>query len=226
MRLTSVILGLGVLVGISVSSSLAAPSLTFFSGRSAFETANSGLSVEDFEEGRIAGAQGDAISGSLSSSSQNSVFSAGEILQGVSFSSSPSGAGLFLAKPGYGNLPSKALSVFDVDDSMQISFAQGAGAVGLDLFALNVASPFELNIYGAAGLLGSVNVNARGDGLPVFFGVSSTAPITRLSIDSLGGPLEFVDNVAFSPVPEPGVASFLAMGGVLAMVWKRRTVRK
>lgn len=222
MRLTFVLLGIGLFTAVSVSSAVAAPSLTFFSGRSAFETANPGLAVEDFEEGRITGLQGEAFSGPLSSSSQNNVFSAGEILQGVSFSSSPSAAGLFLAKPGYGNLPTKALSVFDVEDSMQISFAQGAGAVGLDLFALSIASPFELNIYGVDGLLGSVNVNARADGVPVFFGVSSTAPITRLSIDSLGGPLEFIDNLAFSPVPEPGATTLFGLGGTLLWLWRRR----
>jgi hypothetical protein len=222
MRLTSVILGLGLLVSGSISSSLAAPSLSFFSGRSAFETANPGLPTENFEEGRIAGLQGDAVSGPLSSTSQNNVFSAGEILPGVSFSSSPSGAGLFLAKPGYGNLPSKALSVFDVEDSMEIHFGQGALAVGLDLFALNLASPFELNIYGAEGLLGTASVNARADGVPSFFGVSSSSAITRLSIDSLGGPLEFVDNVSFSPVPEPSVISFVALSGLLGLMWRRK----
>lgn len=222
MRFKNIMVGIGLLALIPLSPAMAAPSLSFFSGRSAFETANPGLPVEDFEEGRIAGLQGEALSGPLSSTSQNAVFSSGEILSGINFSSSPSAQGLFLAKPGYANLPSKALSVFDVDDSMEVGFGQGTLAVGLDLFALNIASPFELSIYGFEGLLGTASVNVRADGLPVFFGVSSSVAITRLSIDSLGGPLEFVDNVSFSPVPEPGTALFSTMAGLVALVWTRK----
>jgi hypothetical protein len=224
MRLNTLLASLGLLVTLSLSVAGAAPSLSYFNARSSFNTANPNLPVEDFEEGRISGVQGDSFNAPLSSASLNSVFLSGEILPGVTFNNSPgaSAGGLFLAKPGFAHLFSKALSVADPSDNLEILFGQGTTAVGLDFFALNTSSSFDLNIYGAAGLLGTASVTARTDGTPVFFGVSSSDPITRLSIDTMGGPLELIDNVAFSPVPEPSCLVLVGLAGGMILVRTRR----
>ncbi|MDB6030647.1 MAG: protein sorting domain, cyanobacterial subclass [Verrucomicrobiales bacterium] len=224
MRLNTLLARLGLLAALSFSGAGAAPSLSYYNARSSFNTANPNLPVEDFEEGRVSGVQGEIFNAPLSSASLNSVFLSGEILPGVTFNNSPgaSAGGLFLAKPGYAHLFSKALSVADPSDNLEILFSQRTMAVGLDFFALNSSSSFDLNIYGAAGLLGTASVTARTDGVPFFFGVSSTDPITRLSIDTLGGPLELIDNVAFSSVPEPSCFVLLGLVGVLILVRTRR----
>jgi hypothetical protein len=228
MRLNLLLTGTGLMAAWTLSAAAIAPSLTYFNARSSFNTAHPNLPVEDFEEGRISGVQGEIFDAPLSSASLNSVFLSGEILPGVTFNNSPgaSAGGLFLAKPGYANLFSKALSVTDPSDNLEILFSQGTTAVGLDFFALNNSSSFDLNIYGAAGLLGTASVTARTDGVPVFFGVSSAAPITRLSIDMLGGPMELIDNVTFSSVPEPSCVVFGCLAGGMILVRNRRqTVR-
>jgi hypothetical protein len=224
MRLNILFAAVCLMAAWTFSAAGAAPSLNYFNARSSFDSSNPGLLIEDFEEGRISGSQGDTFNAPLSSTSLNSVFLPGEILPGVTFNNSPgaSAGGLLLAKPGYAHLPSQALSVADPSDNLEILFGQGTTSVGLDFFALNNASGFDVNIYGAAGLLGTASITARADGVPVFFGVSSTAPITRLSIDVLGGSTEFIDNVAFSTVPEPSSLTFLGLAGSLAFIRKRR----
>ena len=207
----------------------AAP-LTFFTTHAAFNTAFPGLPVEDFEEGRLVGAAGEIINPPLSSASSNNVFRAGEIRPGMLFQDNPGPSvpgGLFLNRSGFRGVPSKTLSANSHADSLDIFFTLPALTAEMDLYAvdlvtMNVTYTLNLSIYGNGGLLGTRSLSARTDGVPVFFGVTAGEAITRINVDSTQDIAEFVDNVGFSPVPEPSALALLGGAGMALWTWLRR----
>ncbi len=184
-----------------------APVLNYFGSRLAFGNAYPGLAVEDFEEGTP-----DTNFGSpLDSTTNNAIFSPGDILPGVSFSADP-GSSLDL------RLRQLATTiVFSTPSAAQrllIDFPGGAQAVGMDVYQFNAAGDVILETFGQSGLLGTTRVET--DQAGAFFGVESLGePITRIRIDDTDI-LPGIDDVAFAPEPASlslGLASLAALAG-------------
>jgi len=181
--------------------------LHYFGSRLAFDSAYPGLAVEDFEEGT----PDTNFDSPLDSTTNNAVFSPGDILPGVSFSTDFSSS-LDL------RLRQLATTiVFSTPSSLRrllIDFPGGAQAVGMDVFQFNAAGDVILETFGASGLLGTTRVETSQDG--AFFGVESLGePITQIRIDDTDI-LPGIDDVEFAPEPESlalAVAALAALAG-------------
>jgi hypothetical protein len=195
--------------------------LTFFSTRTAFNTAFPGLPVEGFEKARIGLGGAAVIANPLDKTTNNTVFHTGEILDGLRVSSSGSHGGqelgLLAPNPIIGNTTVTPYNNFG-GDSLDLTFYNNnVTSVGFDVLDAIVSNvPTKITIFGIGGvLLGTSTVNDSASGS--FFGVSSTNVISRIDVLS-SGPIPIfriigVDNVAFTrsgtAVPEPNGAALL-----------------
>jgi hypothetical protein len=189
----------------------AGATLEFYSDRVTFNAVNPGLPVEDFEEGNIQIGGLVGVPAPLDSSSNNGVFSPGNILDGVRFEDNPGPDtvpfGFVLIGSDYllFPMPSKTLFTNTFTDTLDIFFdGSDVAAVGMDVFSIILPSQVVISIYGEGNLLLGSFVTGLLDGTPTFFGVSSDAGlITRINLASTGGQMEGIDDIAFgTPVPD------------------------
>jgi hypothetical protein len=211
--------------------------LITFTSAAAFTTANPGLAVEGFQNANTSNTT--TFTGPVNNSTNNAVFSPGDILPGVSLTDSPGpdGDALYLAAAGQSANPTLALgSNLPITDAMDIFLNPGVSAVGFDIFQnggggsqSGVPQSYSVSVYGTAGLLGTFPTTVQ-SGQPGFFGVQSTADaITRVSLLS---PTQFevVDNVRFggaaqTPIPEP-MSMFLLGTGLVGGAVRRYRQRQ
>lgn len=201
--------------------------LTFYSSRLMFDAAAPGLSVEGFESANVASGTYAGESSPISATTNDSIFSTGSILPGLTISNL--GAGNVPGLVVYGDdsiwFGTKCVGNNWFGDTLELSFGPGVNAVGTDLFAatspgLTLAGDFQVDVYSGASLLGS-RITSESRGGFGFTGVTSTTPITSIRLlYTTDDASTFVDNVAFGPVPEPSV--FVAMAGGLWMLKRRR----
>ena len=198
---------------------LAAPAqaaLIFFDNRADFELA-SGLSgiTEDFEEANVGPGGFPEISGPLDATTDNGIFSAGDIAAGLSISSS--GGGNRVAVLGDGFLgPSTRVGAERFSDLVIISLNPAVTAIGFDLFATR-DSTFGIELFDAVGgALGATSVTGVNGTTPTFFGViSDMGAIGQLAF---GVPFvgELIDNITFgnavAQLPEPGSLTLFGLG--------------
>ncbi len=178
--------------------------LTYYSSRAGFDAAEPALPVEDFQPITDPG----LVSAPLSSSKNNIDFPAGNILPGITFTTS--GADLYVFDG--------ALSTFMFEQTLALKFAPGVTAVGLDWFG-STGSPgggkagnFTARMFDGATLLGSHRVSEPAN-TTGFFGVSSTTDITKIDITfqatcstpgcDPGDANPFIDNIAFGALGAP-----------------------
>jgi hypothetical protein len=182
------------------------------------------------------------IANPLDSATNNSVFSAGSILPGLTIMSSAnhSGQDLGVAAPTVFGNPEIAVYNNFGGDSLLTSFAPPVTAVGMGLLNPD-GTTVTFSIKGPGGsLLGSQDVTVNAAGPPTFFGVIATGGDQIGQIELLGQPLsggaslEFagIDRIVFgtASVPEPAGIVLLGIGVVLpaALGWRgqgRRTGR-
>src|SRR5262245_25143573 len=190
--------------------------LVIYSDRATFDAANPGLPIETFEEGNVDPQTTRGLFPPLDSTTNDSTFSPGDILPSVSFDVSPPGT-LAIYGTGTFGLHIKTIAAGTFTSGLDIVFAEGASAVGFDVFNVEFStSPITISIFGESGLLGQESVPALDNSNPDFFGVSSDMePITRINLldaENLFQGVEGVDNVAFNIVPEPSTALLLMLG--------------
>ena len=217
----------------------ASAQLTFYTDRTAFDAANPGLPVEDFEEAAVAAGGVNGETGPLSSATDNSSFDPGDILPGVSLDGVGGGATMFVGGANFfGAGESKTVGVDFFSDVLEIVFGPGVSALGFDFFGAfggdAVSGTWDIDVFGSGGLLGSTQVSTSDQDLIGFFGVDSAGDlITSIRMDATGGsagPGEAIDNLAFGsprnggePIPAPAaLPAGLALLGLVAARRRRR----
>lgn len=115
-----------------------------------------------------------------------------------------------------------------------IDFAAGVTQLGFDLQDFPVVGNFQIEVFNGDTSLGTFSVlDIAGDGLPAFFGVSTSGGdvITRVVITGFTanyaiGPVSFVNASAPAEVPEPATLLLLGTGvaGAFAAARRRRAV--
>jgi hypothetical protein len=206
--------------------------LTYYLSRAGFNAAEPGLPLEDFQPTTDPG----LIAAPLSSSTNNIDFPAGNILSGITFSTS--GGDLYVFDG--------ALSTFMFERTLILDFAPGANAVGLRWFG-STGSPgggkagtFTARMFNGATLVGAHHLSEPAN-IAGFFGVSSTTDITKIDITfqatcstpgcDPGDANPFIDNIAFgafgapaSPAAVPEPSSFmLILSACIGFGFMRRT---
>ena len=209
----------GILVtGLFAASANAAP--VFFSDRTTFDNEAGPLSgFEDFEEANLGMVD---QPGPWDSTTDDAIFSPGEIVEGVAFDSTETSS-LIALGPAFG-LPSIAIGPFLSTGDLDIFFTPGVNAVGFDVF-LDSSSPIvemAIGVFDVDDLLIATEFIGMAPANPVgaFFGVIDTmASIGRIRLSAVDpvNVSKFVDNIAFGSldaarVPTPGSLALLGLG--------------
>lgn len=189
-------------------------SVVFYATRPSFNTAEPGLPVEGFNNAAVASGSILLQQSPISSATNDSVFSTGSILTGLTISNlNPANTpGLIVYGDGaiFGGTKSVGTNWFG--DALVLTFVPGVLAVGTDVFAATspgqtLAGDFVENVYHGSTLLGSTTFSEAKGGFG-FMGVSSTSQITSISLlYTTNDATTFADNIAFgsnaSPIPVP-----------------------
>ncbi len=201
-------------VKINDDNSLRAPmSLTYYSSRTLFDLENLGLPVEDFENALVAPGTHVGISGHLDQFTNNTVFTAGSILQGIQINSIGTWpTDLIVLGVGAFGSPSKVALPNYLGNSAQYLFSPAVNSIGLDAVDFTGGTQCTIEIYDASGnLLGSVTAATSVSG--VFWGVKSDTPIGEIRLIAPTG--IGADNIAFGnstqPVPVSDWAVYLGL---------------
>ncbi len=190
----------------------------FFDNRADFEAA-SGLSGidEDFEEANLGLSTGLLISNPLDATTDDGIFSPGDIAAGLSFSASIPGANLAILRDGFFG-PSKKIAASGFGAFMTVSLDPAVTAIGFDLFAGRDSATLGIELFDSVGgALGATSVTGVNRRTPTFFGViSDMGAIGQLTIREPFGYSEFIDNITFGNVvaelPEPGGLALFGLG--------------
>ncbi len=218
-----------------VNGPLTAPTgVSFFVTRTDFDAAAPGLPIEGFENANIGVNDVAAISSPLNSNTNNSYFSVGDILPGISISCSDinhTTDGLAVAGAGFAGNTSKIVVANYFPDSEIITFNPPVTAVGLDVIEFMGGSSCTINIYNASsGLIASTTSVSSATG--VFFGVTSSTPIGSIEIFSTSNGAEGADNIAFGSqkaVPVSNWAIYLVfflIAGTILLSFRKKILHK
>lgn len=203
------------LVALAPAAQAAATYTTDFA---AFIAANPGLSVEDFEAANIPSGGTRAFDGPLNAATDNTEFAAGSVLAG--FSLATTGGGIY-ADRDFGGNTSATISSNAFAENLQISFAPGVTAIGIDLLQWQGNNGgWRLEAFDAADVsLGSFGTNGGS-----FVGLVSDVAVARLFLDKPDTGA-VIDNLRFGDagnrVPEPAPLALLA-AALVALQWRRR----
>ena len=190
---------------------LAAPAqaaLIFFDNRADFELA-SGLSgiTEDFEEANVAVGGFAGTSNPLDATTNDGVFSPGDIAAGLSLSSSDPTNPLIVLGDGILG-PSNKIFAESFDVLNIISLNPPVTAVGFDLLTSRGSATLDIALFDAVGgALGATSVTSVNDATATFFGVISDRGAIGSLTFGVPGVGEIIDNITFgnaiAQLPEP-----------------------
>lgn len=202
----------------------------FQTDRLAFETANPGLMIEDFEKGNIP--TGDLFpfpDEPLNNATNNTYFSPGDILSGIEFKIS--GDLNFRVSNNYFINTTKSILASQAAADILINLNPGVTSVGFDIYDLGGADDNVLvEVLGSSSVLSKFTFNLSALNQQ-FIGVTSdTNNISSIRLNHLftepGYPGAYgIDNVAFGgvvSVPEPVTLGGTVLASAIGLYMKRK----
>ncbi len=191
---------------------------TYFSDRGAFDAANPGTVLEDFEDAT----SNTVVSGPQDQFSDNAAFQPGDIIPNLRITAVGTFPDEFFVNiNSYG--PTTVMTTNYGDDFARLDFYEAPiTAFGVDLSSFGSSGDYTIRIYGTSGLFDTQVVSPS-----AFFGFTSTEGVTRVELQA---PLyETFDNIAIGgqAVPEPSSVVMLGLGGLGMLGYARaRRTRK
>jgi hypothetical protein len=211
--LTAATLGFGMLPESSYAAAIT------YETRTEFLDANPTVSTDNLSA--LSSIAGGSYTGQISSGNFPG------LLPGVTYTAASET--FFIDGPNWYGLSNPTNRILDNSgETLTLGFAAGQSAVAFDLSALFDSDTAIIDVWSASGEIGSYYVDAANSGAGDFFGISSTVPITSVTINSeVAGSNIDIGNVSFTPtansVPEPASLALLSVGVVgLTMVLRRR----
>lgn len=213
------------LIWITTMVSQAGAHIIVYTSQTAFQAEAPGLTMQDFSAAQVPDGSFAFVDGPLDASTDNGVFSPGDIAAGLVISADGSqqagGDRLFVAGAGTVGNTLKTIYTNGSDSTMNLSFA-GASAVGLKLIGFTNNAParrFTLTIESSIGSLPFTTDVIPDVGGGVFFGLIGTSgeQISRVRFQSGIGANEGITHVEFgalNPVPEPSGRSLYYLVGL------------
>jgi hypothetical protein len=207
--------------------------LTIFSDETQFNSICTSLPSEDFANTLVPPNSAVNCPSPLNSSSNNSCFTPGAVIDGFSLSGIPNGedGSLAVVTPtAFGNVNVLVGADFFVDNNEFTFDNGGVSAVGVEIFALFGSPSTQVDIFGPGDiLLGSINIETSSNG--VFFGVISDSPITRITFTAYAdlftnlsfGDCEFANIPTLSEWGMIAAAAGLMIVGVFFAIRRRKT---
>jgi hypothetical protein len=207
--------------------------IVFYTSRPSFNTAEPGLPIEGFSNADITAGSIELQASPLSGATNDSIFSTGSVLSGLSVSAS---SGLIVYGDGAITGGTKSVATNSFGDTLVLTFAGGVSAVGTDVFAASspgqtLAGNITETVYHGSTVIGSKTVSEV-KGAFGFIGVSSAASaITSVTLlYTTDDASTFADNIAFgsqtSSVPEPSTLALSALAAVLFAIASSRVNRQ
>ena len=209
-----------------------------YTSQSAFEAAVSGLTKQDFSAAQVLDGLAALMTGPLTNATDNSVFSAGDIVPGLSISSAgSSSSGNMLYIPGVGTVGNDVRAVYTngSNATLSLTFSPQVNAVGLTLLSFtNNTGPRTFGVL----LLGSLSTTPQNfstgplptSGSGTFLGFVGTGgeQVQGISFQpSIGAnvgvtSVEFQDQVSAVPAPAGLVLALTGVGPLGLAGWLRR----
>lgn len=203
----------------------------FQSERLAFETANPGLMIEDFEKvniptGEVFGFPGEPL---INNATNNTYFSTGDIRSGIEFQIS--GDSNFRVSNNYFINTTKSILAAQAAADILINLNPGVTTVGFDIYDLGGGDDKVLvEVLGSSSVLSKFTFNLEALNQQ-FIGITSdTDTISRIRLTHLFTGLVYpgaygIDNVAFggvASVPEPFTLGGTVLASAIGLYMKRK----
>ena len=189
-----------------------------FSSRANFDSAYPGAPLEDFEDTLLSDNVVLNFDGPLNSSTNNSAYAPGAIMDGISINAVINGGDgqLAVLTDGYMvGVPTTMVGANAFVDNTEITFSEdNVMAVAMDIFMPVAQGDIEITVYGPGGTVqdtDTLTVDADGE----FFGIATDEPISRIVLSTPGG--ELIDNLSFALAPINMNIPTLSEWGVIIM---------
>ena len=196
---------------------IAAPAsaLAIYNSRALFQSANPGLTLEDFETNVFTDIA--TCGTSLDSTTNDACFTPGQLQPGITYAAGGANMVGLDQNSGIPGVTSSVIGPNGFVDDLIITLT-GAGlvtAIGLDILSGSGSGAITATVFGPGGGLGGQVLNLA-LGQPQFIGFDDPGGITQLVFSGGGVAIgELIDNVEFGnpqDVPAPGTALLLACG--------------
>ncbi|SNR32859.1 thrombospondin type 3 repeat-containing protein, partial [Lutibacter flavus] len=192
----------------SISNKIENLGLQFFSNSEDFPCNN--LPLENFEEGLVNPLEVITFLNPLDENTNNSAFSAGDILPGVTFTTTGVNSNLLVVLGnGFIGDHSKIIGPNSFDDNLVINFTtNNVTSISMDVLSGWNEGNVEIEFFGNSGSLGVTTVFGTNNG--TYLGIESDEPIIKIEFLSTPGTGELIDNFSFGicDSDEDGISNF------------------
>ncbi|NOQ22600.1 MAG: hypothetical protein GQ565_08130 [Candidatus Aegiribacteria sp.] len=164
------------LLGVSVATA----GITFYTNQTSFETLYPGLTKEDYSNTNLPASSISGAPGPFNSLTDNSCFSPGDIVDGISLDNLEGNDNVVLT-PSYLGLTSVAVGPAALSNNAEYSFTVAVNAFGIDV-VMPYGGSVDIEVFGAGGSLGTST--STGSLAGDFWGVYSDVDITKIEFKS------------------------------------------